>query len=54
MEKITLISLFDAFKLKDHRDKIYKIIDQVDEEIREELIKCATPSSSLKLRIAST
>lgn len=39
MERITLISLFDAFKLRDHKEKIYKIINQVDEEIREELIK---------------
>lgn len=39
MEKTILISLFDAFKLKEHKKEIYKIIDQVDEEIREELIK---------------
>lgn len=39
MEKITLISLFDALKLGEHKEKIYKIIDQVDEEIRAELIK---------------
>lgn len=39
MEKITLISLFDALKLRQHQEKIYRIIDRVDEEIRAELIK---------------
>ncbi len=39
MEKITLISLFDALKLRQHKEKIYRIIDRVDEEIRIELIK---------------
>lgn len=39
MEKISLTSLFDAMKLRDHKEKIYRIIDRVDEDIREELRK---------------
>ncbi len=39
MEKINLINLFDVMKLKDHKEKIYKIIDRVDEEVRVELTK---------------
>lgn len=39
MEKISLEMMFDAMKLREHKEKIYKIIDRVDEDIREELRK---------------
>lgn len=39
MEKLTLYNMFRALRLENHKEMIDKIIDKVDLQVREELIK---------------